>query len=495
MLLRYVHVDIQSTHNAIDCCHPAAICIEVLGGDDCPTQSRLSTRISVEHDEAVRPRPTAQTSMRPETEQPTFVDSSASNHRRIISYFGLLNLSAGLGTPLTGLATIPIYYFLKDQLNLSALGLATFVSIVSVPSYLGFLFGFMRDRWRPRVWGDRAYLLAGGMLALGAYLWLGSASINYRQLLWAVMIASVAYTIIAAAAQGLMTAVAQTNLMTGMLSVVFGFGIFVPLVLSALLGGWLVEHVSAHGTFILAGCATAAIIAQAFWRLDGVTESARTTSRKPETGLAAITRLAAHRPLWPAALIWFLWNFSPGWQTPMFYHLTQTVKISSQLFGTFTAVQWGSFLPSTVLYAVVCRRQPLRQLLRWGTLVAIIQGPIMFFANGPVSAIAVAVGFGMLGGFATAAYWDLIMRSCPQGLEGTGVMLSGAALALATNSGNLLGSWIFAQGGFALAVIVTTLATALIVPVLWWVPASITATREGERGVSGDSDYSFEAAT
>jgi hypothetical protein len=54
------------------------------------------------------------------------------------------------------------------------------------------------------------------------------------------------------------------------------------------------------------------------------------------------------------------------------------------------------------------------------------------------------------------------------------------ALALANNSGNLLGSWIYSAGGFASAVIITTLSTALIVPMLWWVPESITASRDGE---------------
>ncbi len=410
-------------------------------------------------------------------------DSARSSRRRIISYFALLNLSVGLGTPLTGLAAIPINYILKDKLRLSPFELAIFIATASAPAYVGFLFGFIRDRWRPQIWGDRAYLLLGGVVALGAYLWLGRAAIkiDYYDLLRGVVIAAVAYTIIAAAAQGLMTVVAQAHLMTGRLSVVFGFGIFVPLVVSALLGGWLVAHVSARGTFILAGCATAVIVAQAFWQLDAVVASPRRDSEVHESGFSAIARLLAHRPIWPAALIWFLWNFSPGWGTPMFYHLTQTVKISSQLFGTFTAVQWGFFLPTTLLYGAVCRRTSLTQLLWWGTLVAILQGPIMFFADSAGSAIAVAVGFGLFGGFATAAYIDLIMRSCPEGLEGTGVMLSGAALAVATNSGNLFGSWIYARGGFALAVIVTTLATALIVPVLWWVPANVTATREGER--------------
>lgn len=419
----------------------------------------------------------------PAEEQATPAIGSAPSRRLILSYFALLNLSIGLGTPMTGLAAIPIYYILKDKLLLSPFQMAIFVAIASAPAYVGFLFGFVRDRWQPRVWGDRAYLLLGGVAALLAYLWLSRAATDYYHLLHGVIFAVIAYLIIAAGAQGLMTVVAQSNLMTGRLSVVFGFGYFVPLVVSACLGGWLVAHVSARGTFILAGCATAVIIAQAFWQL-GVTASGGPDPDVLESGLSAIARLAAHRPIWPAALIWFLWNFSPGWGTPMFYHLTQTVKISSQLFGTFTALQWGFFLPTTLLYGVVCHRFSLSKLLWWGTLVAILQGPIMFFADSPGSAIAVAVGFGLFGGFATAAYMDLILRSCPEGLEGTGVMLSGAALAIAYNSGNLFGSWIYTQGGFILAVIVTTLATALIVPILWWVPENITATREGESAVT-----------
>jgi MFS family permease len=165
----------------------------------------------------------------------------------------------------------------------------------------------------------------------------------------------------------------------------------------------------------------------------------------------------------------------------MFYHLTETVKVSSQVFGMFTALQWLFFIPSAMLYAPLCRRFTLSSLLWWGTLVAILQGPIMFFARSPASALAIAVLYGLFGGLPTAAYVDLIIRSCPKGLEGTGMMLAlTTTYSVATNSGNLLGSWIYARAGFTPAVIITTLATALIVPLLWWVPETIASTREGE---------------
>jgi MFS family permease len=398
----------------------------------------------------------------------------------VLLYFAILNIAVGLGSPL-GIASIPISYFLKDNLHLSPVRMAIFLAIVSIPVCFGFVFGFIRDRWRTARWGDRHYLLVCAVGAAATYLWIATSTIDYMKLLSLVFIVIVLYVMIFAAAQALMTGVAQSHGMTGRLSVVFGFGFFTPAVLSALAGGWLVAHASVRGTFLIAGGVTLVIALQAFWRLEAASEF-ESKLRTDEKGFAALKRLFRHRPLWPAAIIYFLWNFSPGWGTPMFYHLTEHVRISSELFGTFTALQSLFFLPTTLLYGYLCLRAPLSRLLWWGTIVAILQGPIMFLAQGPTSTIVVAVLYGLFGGFATAAYIDLVMRSCPKGLEGTAMMVSQtSAFSLAGNSGNLLGSWIYSQGGFASAVIITTLATALIMPVLRWIPARLIATRDGEQ--------------
>ncbi|MGA6973485.1 MAG: MFS transporter [Candidatus Binatus sp.] len=397
----------------------------------------------------------------------------------VLAYFAVLNIAIGLGSPL-GIAAIPLSYFLKDSLHLSPVRLAVFLAIATVPVCFGFVFGFVRDRWRSARWGDRQYLLVCAIASVVMYLWLATSSIDYYKLLSLVLIVVTVYVMIFAAAQALMTGVAQAHGMTGRLSVVFGFGYFTPAVLSALAGGWLVAHVSVRGTFLIAAGVTLVIALQSFWRLEAASDFESLLGRG-EDGFAALRRLFRHRPIWPAAAIFFLWNFSPGWGTPMFYHLTEHVRISSELFGTFTALQSLFFLPTTLLYGVLCVRAPLSRLLWWGTIVAILQGPIMFLAQGPVSTIVVAVLYGLSGGFATAAYLDLIMRSCPKGLEGTAMMVAQtSAFALAGSSGNLLGSWIYSKGGFAWAVIITTLATALIVPVLRAVPPELTATRDGE---------------
>ncbi len=132
--------------------------------------------------------------------------------------------------------SIPISYFLKDNLHLSPVRMAIFLAIVSIPVCFGFVFGFIRDRWRTARWGDRHYLLVCAVGAAATYLWIATSTIDYMKLLSLVFIVIVLYVMIFAAAQALMTGVAQSHGMTGRLSVVFGFGFFTPAVLSA--PGW-----------------------------------------------------------------------------------------------------------------------------------------------------------------------------------------------------------------------------------------------------------------
>src|SRR5258708_15488883 len=189
----------------------------------------------------------------------------------VLAYFAILNVAVGLGSPL-GIAAIPINYFLKDRLHLSPVRMAVFLALASIPVCVGFVFGFIRDRWRSARWGDRQYLFVCAVVAAGAYLWLATTTIDYFKLLSLVFVVVIAYVMVFASAQALMTGVAQAYGMTGRLSVVFGFGYFTPAVISALAGGLLVAHASVTGTFLNPSAVTILIAIQASARLQASTE-------------------------------------------------------------------------------------------------------------------------------------------------------------------------------------------------------------------------------
>jgi hypothetical protein len=50
---------------------------------------------------------------------------------------------------------------------------------------------------------------------------------------------------------------------------------------------------------------------------------------------------------------------------------------------------------------------------------------------------------GALGGMGGAAFFDLIIRSCPKGLQGSMLMAAAGALAIDGQLGNLLGATLY----------------------------------------------------
>jgi MFS family permease len=394
-------------------------------------------------------------------------------------YFGVLIFALTLGSP-AGVLAVPLNYFLKDHLKLDPIGMAVFGAIVTAPLYFGFLVGFLRDRWRPAGLGDRGYLLMSAPVAVACYVWLALGSDTYLELLIAFLISLLAFVFIATASLALMTAVGQQQSMTGRLTAVSQVALTLPTGVSFLIGGWLLHRVSPHGSFLVAAAITGVIFVQALWRPSSVFNANTEAVRLTEGGLAAAIRFLKHRPVWPAVVILFLWDFSPGWQTPIFYYLSDHVKISGEQFSWFAALFALFPIPAMILYGFLCRWIPLRGLLWWGTLFAILQGPTALLAQSALSAMTAAALGGLLGGFATAAYFDLLMRACPEGLEGTGYMLAVSGIFVATRSGDLFGSWLYVRGGFVTSIVATTIATALIVLVIPFIPKHLIATREGE---------------
>jgi len=78
--------------------------------------------------------------------------------------------------------------------------------------------------------------------------------------------------------------------------------------------------------------------------------------------------------------------------------------------------------------------------LWWGALVAVPQMiPPAFIHSGALAQI-LAASIGLMGGIATAAYFDLAMRSCPAGLQGTLMMLVDGVYILSARGGDVLGA-------------------------------------------------------
>ncbi|MDB5640018.1 MAG: ral substrate transporter [Bradyrhizobium sp.] len=176
-----------------------------------------------------------------------------------------------------------------------------------------------------------------------------------------------------------------------------------------------------------------------------------------------------------------MWNFAPGSATPLQYHLQNTLHATDAQWGQWNAIFAASFIPTFIVYGFLCRKFPLKILLLWGTVAAIPQMVPLLFIHSMTGALIAAVPIGLMGGVATGAYMDLIIRSCPPGLQGTTLMMSGSLYFVVSRFGDVLGTNLYDHyGGFTVCVIAITTVYALILPTLLLVPKQLIATADGQ---------------
>lgn len=412
----------------------------------------------------------------------------ASVRRRIFLYLGVLTVLLSFGGPAGGLIDIPVSFFLKNRLHLQAQEVAHFRLIASIPLYVSFLFGFARDMWNPLGMRDRGFLLLFGVLCALLYLGFALAPLTYASLLVAMIVLTTAFLFVSSALNGLMSTIGQQNAMTGQISAVWNVFTAIPLVASLLIGGWLSNllekqnDASAARILFLAGAVIMTGVGLfALFQPKDVYAHIRPERAGAAYPVEDIKRLFAQPQIYPALLIWLLWNFAPGSATPLQYHLQNVLHATDAEWGEWNAIFSASFIPTFILYGFLCRHVPLKMLLLWGTVVAVPQNVPLLFTHSVTSALIAAAPMGLMGGVATGAYMDLIIRSCPKGLQGTMLMMAGSLYFLVTRFGDILGTSLYDRyGGFSACVVAITLVYAMILLVLWAVPQSLVSTSDGQ---------------
>jgi Na+/melibiose symporter-like transporter len=262
----------------------------------------------------------------------------------------------------------------------------------------------------------------------------------------------------------------------------------IPLVAALLIGGWLSNQLenqnadSAARILFLVGAAIMTTVSLfSLWKPSDVFAHVHSERGPQVHPLNDIKRLFGHWRIYPALLIWLLWNFAPGAQTPLQYHLQNNLHATDTQWGQWNAIFAASFIPTFVVYGFLCRHFPLKTLLLWGTIIAVPQNVPLLFIHSVAGALIAAVPMGLMGGVATGAYMDLIIRSCPRGLQGTMLMMSGSLFFVISRFGDILGTTLYDRyGGFTVCVIAITIVYALILPTLWLVPRELVATADGE---------------
>jgi len=412
--------------------------------------------------------------------------AGSASRGRILVYCALLTLLVEFGAPYNGLIDVPVTFFLKNRLHMAAHEMASFRLLTDIPLFVAVVFGLARDRLDPLGRQDRGILIVFGAATALVYAGLALFPVARTSLLIGLVSLNVIYLTAASAVRGLLSVIGQQGMMTGRISTVWNIVVGVPLLLSYLFGGLLSQQLEGRNAetasavlFLIGAAIMAGLSLYGWWRPKAVFESFVEERDRGRSLVGDIGRLLRTRAVYPAIAIWILWQFSPGSYTVLQVYITGPLHASDADWGAYNAIYQGAFIPTYLLYGYLCRRMPMMPLLILSSLIGIPQMVPLLFIHSAQGALWWAAPVGLMGGMAAAGYMDLIMRSCPRGLQGAMQGLAIGGFWLAIRFGDLFGTEIYDHmGGFVACVAVTTLVYALILPMLWFVPREVTAGRE-----------------
>ncbi len=384
--------------------------------------------------------------------------------------------------PYLQLIALPLVFFLKNRLHQTADQVALFAFVAATPTYLGGLFGFIRDRWSPFGRGDRAHLFVFGLGGVLAYAALAFAPPTYAVLLAGGLLVGTLLQFVSGAASGIATAIGRRHAMSGQMSTAMNTAMIVPAVACGWLGGLLADSVEGlpagqalRPVFLVGAGLMVLICAFGAFGPRRVYEDGRTEPEAISPGRDFI-RLLKYWPIYPALLIQLLWQFAPGAGVAMQFHLSNDIHSSDSQVGLFYTIFYVGFIPMYGLYAWLAQHIALRPLVWIGGVLAVPQMASLLFIHSPTGALWAAVPMGLLGGIGQAAFTDLTIRSSPKGLEGTMMMLFLTMYWIANRGGDLWGADLYQHhGGFNTALWATIAVYAAILLVIPFVPKQITA--------------------
>jgi MFS family permease len=381
----------------------------------------------------------------------------------------LLLLGWGLSNIAYALYDLPLKFVLKDELRLNPQQISAFFAIGIFTNYIKPLAGILTDSvplfGTRRLW----YLLLSLFLCGVGWLVLAAVPRTYSAMLITFALTYSMVVVISTTLGGVMVEAGQRYQAAGRLTAqriaMFRVG--------ALAGGPIGAQLARFPLYVsLSGSALLHfVLIPLVWV--GLKEPEKATLRRnvwTEAG-AQFQGLVKNKIVLAAAGMIFLIAASPGFGTPLFFHQTDTLKLSKTFLGTLALVGAAFGLGAAVLYHKACQKVPMRTLLVASIIVHGLGTLFYLLYRTPTSALVITAIEGVTITLATLPVYDLASRGTPKGSEALGYSVMMSVWNLTNSLSDWLGSTLFTKFGLTFWHLVwlnsgTTLLVLLVVPLI-----------------------------
>jgi folate/biopterin transporter len=396
-----------------------------------------------------------------------------------------------------GLARLAISFFLKDELGLSPAETAALVGVVVLPWTLKPLIGFTSDGLPILGYHRRPYLVIAGLL--GSLSWIALGTVVNSPLAATIAIAltslSVAISDVIVDSMVAQRARTESQSAVGSLQSLCWGSSAVGGILTAYLGGILLEYVSTRTVFLITAIFPLIVLAVAGLINEEKTDEGSNWG-KVRQQVKLLRQAVTQKTIWLPTLFIFIWQATPSADSAFFYFTTNDLGFQPEFLGRVRLVTSVAALFGVWLFQRYFKSVPFRRIFFWSTILSAVLGMttliLVTHANRAIGiddhwfSLGDSVILTVAGEIALMPLLVLAARLCPPGVEATlfALVMSvhnlGGLISHELGAGltHLLGVTETQFDRLWLLMLITNLTTLLPLPLVRWLPAASADTEE-----------------
>ena len=253
---------------------------------------------------------------------------------------------------------------------------------------------------------------------------------------------------------------------------------------ASLLGGQLIEYLSPEGALhaaaAIAAIAPIAIVVSCLSLVDE--EPAGINLAEFRRALRGFLDTFRSRTLWLIAAFLFCYYFSPGFGTPLYFHMTDHLRFSQGTIGMLSSVSAGGWIVGGLIYRFLLRGMTSRALLNLSILCGTLATLAFLGLVDETSAIVVYFLNGVASMIANIATLTLAADHCPKRSEGFAFAALMSVINLATPLSDTIGAFLYQHvfsGRLAPLIVVSAAFTAFVFVLVPLLDRGIARTQPG----------------
>ncbi len=380
-------------------------------------------------------------------------------------FFAIVYAVEGIGQAKSGIMWQPLSHWLKVMLHWDPVTISASLAILDLPWVIKPLWGAISDFVPLFGYRRRPYLVLANIAAVLAFAWVATIT-STASMIPALTVTAVAMAVSSTLCGALLVETGQrTNASASFVNQQW-LWFNIAQMISVLVAGYLIEVLSPlgalHAAASIAAIAPLAIIA-GVWLIDEPRASIDLSALRER--LSALLAVFRSRNLWFVAGFLFLYYFSPGFATPLYFQMSDRLGFSQGFIGILSSISAGGWIIGGLLYRWRLYRLGRLALLRVSILGGVLSTLSYLALSCPATAVAIWLVGGVTSMIAMIATMSLAAESCPEGAEGfafAGMMsILNLTGPLSDTLGSALYQHVFDQQ-LAPLIIVSASATALV---------------------------------